>query len=237
MKNILLVHGSFHTGECWELLIPALARRGFVAHAPTLRGQRGSPRNTLLVSMKSYARDVLEVAEQIEAPLILLGHSLGGFVISEAAERRPELFSMLIYLTAAVPKLGKCSLRDSMPPDHRRRDSPTLKLRPTITFPPEIARGFFYNRCTEEVQQRAIKLLSPQPLRPLLGTLWTTKERLCSVKKHFIECAHDNVMPLEGQRAMQKHLRFESVQTLDTDHSPFFSNAEALADAVERISA
>jgi pimeloyl-ACP methyl ester carboxylesterase len=216
--------------------MPALTRRGFEAHAPTLRGQRGNPRSTLFVSMKSYARDVIAAAERIKPPVILLGHSLAGFAISAAAERRPELFTMLIYLTAIVPKLGKCSLRDAVPPEHRRRDSAMPSLRPTIEFPPEVARNFFYNRCTQELQQRAIELLSPQPLRPLLGSLRTTKERLCSVKKHFIECADDNVMSLEGQRVMQKYLRFESVQTLDTDHSPFFSNPEALADAIERVS-
>lgn len=235
MKRILLVHGSFHTGDCWELLIPELKRRNFEAHAPTLRGQRGNPRNALLVSMQGYADDVIAAAEANDPPVVLLGHSLAGFAISAAAELRPDLFTSLIYLAAAVPKIGKCSLRDAVPPEHRRRTAAMPKLRPAVKFPPDLAAVTFYNRCAKNVQRRAIELLSAQPIRPLLGTLHTTKGRLGSVEKHFIECTDDNVMSLEGQRIMQKYLEFASVQTLDTDHSPFFSNPEGLADAIERV--
>ena len=233
MRHIILVHGAFHTDQCWYLLAPLLKRRNFEVHAPLLRGQRGNPRHPLLVSLNGYAEDIINCAAQLNEPAILLGHSLAGFAISAAAERRPELFSSLIYVTAAVPKLGRSTLRDAMPPNPTH--APKMKLGLSTTFPAEQAADFFYNGCTPEVQVKAAGLLSPQPVRPLLGTVRSTQEKLGSIQKYYFECLHDHVMAIEGQRFMQNNLKFDGVQTLDTDHSPFLSNPEALADAIEYV--
>jgi pimeloyl-ACP methyl ester carboxylesterase len=231
-QNIILIHGAFHTGACWYLLKPLLERGGFTVHTPTLRGQTGNPRHPLLVSLKSYTDDIINTAARLNGPSILLGHSLAGFAISAAAERRPDLFSMLIYLTAAIPKLGRSTLRDAAPSGPSQ--APKMKPGLRVTFPQAYANDFMYHRCTPEVQAIAKQLLSPQPLRPMLGTLRSTPENLGSAKKHFIECLQDRVMPIEQQRIKQKHLHFDSVQTLDTDHSPFFSAPAALTEAIKR---
>jgi pimeloyl-ACP methyl ester carboxylesterase len=232
VQNIILVHGAFHTGKCWYLLTPLLEREGFKVHTPTLRGQKGNPRHPLLVSLNSYTGDIISVAEPLDGRSILLGHSLAGFAISAAAERRPDLFAMLIYLTAAVPKLGRSTLRDATPSGPSQ--AAKMKLGLSATFPAEHADGFMYNCCPPDVQMRAKQLLSPQPLRPMLGTVRSTPARLGSVKKHFIECLQDRVMPIDEARIKQNNLAFDSVQTLDTDHSPFFSDPRALADAINR---
>jgi pimeloyl-ACP methyl ester carboxylesterase len=232
-QNILLIHGAFHTGECWYLLAPLLERAGFNVHTPTLRGQRGNPRHPLLVSLKSYTDDIIYAAEALPAPCILLGHSLAGFAISAAAERRPDLFSMLIYLTAAVPKLGRSTLRDATPSGPSQ--APKMRLGLSVTFPQEHADDFMYHLCPSEVQTRARQLLSSQPLRPMLGTVKSTLPRLGAAKKHFFECLHDRVMPINEQRKKQSNQAFDSIQTLDADHSPFFSNPHALADKIKRV--
>ncbi len=232
MKHIILIHGAFHTGACWSLVAPLLSKHGFIVQTPTLPGQRGNPRNPLFVSLKSYVDDIIKLAESLDAPATLLGHSLAGFAISAGAERRPELFSRLIYLTAAIPKPGRSTLRDAAPagPSQPPRMKPSL----SVTFPADQAGDFFYNSCTPEMQTKAKELLSPQPLRPMLGTVKSTQARLGSVEKHFFECLHDRVMPIHEQRRKQGHQRFASIETLDTDHSPFFSNPQALTEAILR---
>ncbi len=231
-QNIILVHGAFHTGACWYLLKPLLERDGFTVHTPTLPGQKGNPRHPLLVSLKSYADHIINTAAAVDGPSILLGHSLAGFSISAAAERRQDLFSRLIYLTAAIPKLGRSTLRDAAPSGPSQ--APKMKLGLSATFPQAHADDFMYHLCPPDVQARARQLLSPQPLRPMLGSVKSTPENLGAIEKHFVECLHDRVMPIDQQRIQQSHLDFASVQTLDTDHAPFFSAPQALADAIKR---
>jgi pimeloyl-ACP methyl ester carboxylesterase len=235
VNQIILVHGAFHTGECWFLLRPILERRGFAVQTPTLRGQRGNPRHPLRVTWKTYAEDIVACAEKLSEPAILLGHSMGGFSISAAAEKRPDLFSSLIYLAPAVPKLGRSTLRDAMTAE--QASAPRPKMSINATFPADRAAGHFYNCCTPEIQARAAALLSPQPLRPLLGAINTTPAKLGAIPKHFFECLQDRTMPIAGQREKQANLKFDTVQTLDSDHSPFLSAPEALADAIERVCA
>lgn len=233
MKNIILIHGAFHTGECWYRLVPVLEQRGFRVATPTLPGHRGNPRHPLLATLKGYANEVIHSAEQFQEPVTLLGHSLAGFAISVAAERRPELFSDLIYLTATIPKPGRSTLKDATPVGPH--NAPRMKVRTTAKFPAGSAADFFYNTCAPDVQAKAASLLTPQPIRPMLGVVKTTPQGLGSVRKHYIECLQDRVNSIEAQHLKQKNMTFESVQTLDTDHSPFLSDPQALADAIARI--
>lgn len=233
LRPIILVHGSFHTAECWYLLTPILQQRGFAVHSPTLPGQRGNPRHPLLVSFKTYADAIIALAESIGEPVVLLGHSLAGFPISVAAERRPELFSHLIYVAAAIPAFGRATVMGSTP--NEPRPAIPMKAGLTTSFPAELAGEFFYNCCPAHVQAHAASLLSPQPLRPLLGAIKTSRARLGTVPKHFVECLHDKVTSIDGQRAKQGNLNFLSIETLDADHSPFLSAPVALADAIDRM--
>ena len=234
MRNIILVHGAFHTGECWRLLAPVLEARGFVVSTPTLRGQPGNPCNPLLVNWNTYADDIIRCAAQKGSPTILLGHSLAGFAISAAAERRPDLFGRLIYLAAAVPKLGRSFVRDAV--GQPQKGAPTPKFGIKMTFPRDKAGETFYQNCTPEVREQAVAALVPQPLRPFLSAVRLTRAGVGSIPKHFIACAEDRVIPIDVQRQKLTNLAFDSVVTLPTDHSPFLSDPQALADCIAHIS-
>jgi pimeloyl-ACP methyl ester carboxylesterase len=183
--------------------------------------------------MGGYARDIVACAREMDGPSLLLGHSLAGFAISLAAEKQQTLFTRLIYLTAAVPKLGSSSLRDAAPPDKSPSD---MKMRLTASIPPEVAKAEFYNCCTKDVQEQAAAMLSPQPILPLLGKVRSTAANLGTVEKHSILCSQDRMMPIDYALA-NANQKFHSVQTLDTDHSPFLSQPPALVEAIERIAA
>lgn len=234
-RSVLLVHGAFHTGDCWENLAPELLQRGLNPKPITLSGHRGNSKLPSLVGMGTYGSDIIAAAEAIGEPCILLGHSLGGMAISEAAERRPDLFDRLIYLSAFVPKLGKCSLRDLPPTTATMRSSVKPSLNGTATMPPEIANVVFYNRCTPAIQQKATQLLCPQPVRAATDSVTATQEGLGSVSKYYIECTDDNALPIASQREMQANMPLDSVQSIDSDHSPFLSQPAVLAALIQHI--
>jgi pimeloyl-ACP methyl ester carboxylesterase len=234
-RPILLVHGAFHTGECWSRFSPKLAARGFEVHTLTLGGHAGNPRDPASVSMVTYGDDVIAKAEQIGRPCILLGHSMGGSVISAAAERRPELFESLIYLTAFVPTMAGAEAEtgvalvtsDLMSAFEPQPDN-------TVVIAAEAARKVFYNRCTPEAQEFALQRLCPQPAAAVAGgsALRPTPAGLGGVTKYYIECLDDMALPIAGQRALHARMPFAGIRSLDTDHSPFLSTPDELADAI-----
>jgi len=243
--HIILVHGAFHEGGCWELLIPHLEARNFTVHSPTLRGHGSRPRFGYRVSMSTYAEDVLEVAERIGEPSLLLGHSMGGFSITAAAERRPQLFRGLIYLTAMVPTekpapmIGAQAVSAPFQSDEEKR---LLKdgfkaslLRGAFSMKAETARQLVFNACTAEVQDIGLTHVCPQPLRPSFSRVGWTAAGVGSLPKFYVECSRDRLIPLAGQRALQQRMRFDGVVTLDSDHSPALCVPEQVAATIEQF--
>ena len=105
MTPILLVHGAWHGAWCWYKAIPALEAAGFEPHTLDLPGHGLRAGETQ--SLAAYADAVAERLAEIGRPAVLLGHSMGGQVISAAAERVPERISSLVYLCAFLPRAGE----------------------------------------------------------------------------------------------------------------------------------
>lgn len=96
---IVLVHGAFADASSWNGVIDILEADGYavVAAANPLRSVRGD------------ADYVGEIVGSIAAPVVLVGHSYGGLVISEAANGHPNVRS-LVYVAAFAPDAGETGL-------------------------------------------------------------------------------------------------------------------------------
>lgn len=97
--TVVLVHGAFADSSSWNGVIAILERDGYkvVAAANPLRGVRAD------------ADVVADVVKGIEGPVVLVGHSYGGSVISEAAEGRSNV-KALVYVAAFAPEAGETAL-------------------------------------------------------------------------------------------------------------------------------
>ncbi len=97
--TIVLVHGAFAGSSSWNAVIPGLLDNGYpvVAAANPLRGAT------------SDAEYVATVLAGIAGPIVLVGHSYGGFVISNAAVGN-ENVKALVYVAAFAPEAGESSV-------------------------------------------------------------------------------------------------------------------------------
>ena len=86
---LLFVHGAFAGAWCWdEYFLPWFSARGYAAHAVSLRGHGGSAaRGPLWIasSLDDYVADTVAAAAQLDAPPVLIGHSMGAIVVQRAA--------------------------------------------------------------------------------------------------------------------------------------------------------
>ncbi|MFC3572357.1 alpha/beta fold hydrolase [Streptomyces yaanensis] len=97
--TIVLIHGAFADASSWNAVVERLQRQGHHVLAPALP-LRG------LASDAAYIRSVLD---SIPGPIVLVGHSYGGSVISVAAADAPRV-KALVYIAAFVPEIGESAL-------------------------------------------------------------------------------------------------------------------------------
>lgn len=87
---LLFVHGSCHAAWCWEEnFLDYFAERGFSSHALSLRGHGKSEGKEKLrwTSVRDYVRDVAQTADGFKNKPVVIGHSLGGFVVQKYLEQ------------------------------------------------------------------------------------------------------------------------------------------------------
>ncbi len=237
-KNMLLVHGAAHDSSCWDLMIPLLEEQGYRVHTLTLSGHGNNKVSHFRVSVSTYAEDICAKARKIGSPVVLVGHSLGGASISMAAEKCPELFSQMVYLTAIVPdERGRSILTNSkkITNDNMEKAGKISLLNGSIFYTPDEVSEYFYNECSSEVKSKAARHLCAQPMRPFLSRLKWTEAKLGSIEKYYIECTLDNCIYIDAQRGMQNNMKFSKIASLKSDHSPFLSMPEQLAKSIAEL--
>lgn len=218
--SFVLVHGAWHGGWCWDKLIPHLQQAGHIALAPHLTGD----------TLESWVDQVCSVVEAQTQPVILVGHSRGGIVISHVAERLPDKIKTLVYLSAFLLRRGESVLRVL----REEGSSPLLKHatlsadKSSWVLDKREIREMFYGECSDEDATLAQQRLIPEPAAPMMTPLRITDENFGRVRRIYIECLRDRAVPLSLQRRMQNALPCEEVRAIDADHSPFFSAPDEL---------
>jgi pimeloyl-ACP methyl ester carboxylesterase len=232
MAAFVLVHGAWHGAWCFERLAAALAARGHLVAVPDLPGHGADSTPPGDVTLADYVARVGEALAAQPEPALLLGHSMGGMVITQAGEEHAARVRALIYLCAFLPRDGE-SLGSLARPT-----AVTPNLRPdreagVVRFDPAGAREAFYGDCSDADVAFASARLCPQPVLP-----WTRAvalgARYAALPRHYVECTQDRAIPIEDQRRMQAATPCR-VHTLHTSHSPFLSQPEALAVLLDAI--
>jgi len=231
MATFLLIHGAWHGAWCWREAMEELTAGGARVLAPDLPAMGDDVTPPGIITLDYWARFVAELAASASEPVVLVAHSRGGIVASQAAELVPERIRRLVYVAAYLlpsrATLAAEARRDveSLIPPNMIPASSGL----TCTVRPEVIREAFYGRCSDEDAELARTRLSPEPLKPLVTPLDLTPGRYGRIPRSYVRTAFDRVITPAAQARMLEALPCESVCTLETDHSPFLSQPEALA--------
>jgi pimeloyl-ACP methyl ester carboxylesterase len=238
MAIFVLIHGAWHGGWSFDLVRAHLERVGHVVITPDLPGMGGRDAELAAVSLGGWADFVADICRVQNEPVILVGHSRGGIVISEVAERVPDHVSALVYLCAALIPSGysRQRWREESPPNpafaeiQRPHPSGNATLLDIEKAPAVLAQ-----RSPPELVAWAMQRLMAEPNRPRGETLHLTDKRFGRIPRHYIECLNDLAIPIAEQRRMQSAQPCTSVITLMADHSPFLSTPQELANALLTI--
>jgi pimeloyl-ACP methyl ester carboxylesterase len=235
--HFVLVHGAWHGAWAWYKTKTQLEAMGHVVSVVELPSHGIDKTQPETVTLDDYTNRVVEAIDEAGEPVILVGHSLAGIVISGAAEARPDSVEKLVYLAALLLENG-VSVFDivALAPD-APIVADMIPGNGTMDINRDAVENLFYNMSPKADINLAESLVVVNPLYPLVTPISITEENFGSVPRYYIATTDDNAIPSYMQEYMYTSMPCEEVFTIHSDHSPFFSRPERLTAILQQIAA
>ncbi|HLS48611.1 MAG TPA: alpha/beta fold hydrolase [Actinomycetaceae bacterium] len=230
MSRFVIVHGAFEGAWCWEPIAERLRAAGHTVSAPDLPGAGDDDTPVADVTLAKYVESICAILNSAEEPAVLVGHSMGGIVITQAAADCADKVSQVVYVSAFLPKNGQ-SLQDLAALPEGQADGVQQNMvvegDPAVaTLNAEAGAEVLYGECDPETQQWAASMLAPQAARPFVEPVQIDDD--AEVTRRFVFCTKDKAIPIELQRRMARESAVVETAEIATDHSPFFSAPDEL---------
>jgi pimeloyl-ACP methyl ester carboxylesterase len=223
--TVVLVHGAFADSSSWNGVVERLQRRGYPVLAPAnpLRG---------LESDQAYVSAVLK---SVTGPIVLVGHSYGGAVISGAAKDNPQV-KALVFIAAFAPETGESALDLSgkFPGSKLGPDTSTPLAYPggtELTIKPANYRDVFAADLSREAA--AVGAATQRPVDvTALGAPFVGVPAWKTIPSWALVATNDNAIPAAAERFMAKRANAHTVE-VKASHSVAVSRPDAVADLIQ----
>jgi pimeloyl-ACP methyl ester carboxylesterase len=219
VSNVVLVHGGFVDGSGWQKVYQLLRRDGFnvtVVQNPTL-----SLEGDAEVTRRALARQ--------DGPTVLVGHSYGGAVISEAGTH--PAVAALVYITAFAPDKGESVNTLIADPPPGAPVPPILPPQDGFLFldREKFAGSFAGDLPPDEAQFMADSQV-PWGVDALAGAV--TEPAWRHKPSWYLVATEDRMIPPPAQRAMAERTGATVAETA-ASHSVYLSQPQAVADLIK----
>ncbi|MGG0258917.1 alpha/beta fold hydrolase [Bacillus mycoides] len=235
MSTYVLVHGAWQGEWAWEFVRPQLEAFGHTVVTLDLPGSGKDMTPSQNITLDSYVNVVTATIDQQNENVILVGHSMGGIVITQTAEYIPNKIDKLVYLCAFLPQNG-----ESLGSKLNGENGPQFSINEkdlTAELIPELIEQTFLN-ATEDgsIKEASFNQMRPQPLGPFQQEIKISEENFGTIDRIYIETTLDRAIPIDFQRRMNTETPCVKIITLEADHSPFFSKTTELVSHLHELS-
>jgi len=214
--TVVLVHGAWHGGWCWDKVVARLDAAGVSSVAIDLP----------LTSLTDDVAATKAAIDAIGGPVVLTGHSYGGVVISEAGNH--PAVQHLVYVCALAVDSGR-SAADSVDgelPATDLADWFQIADDGTVTVTPDEVVRIFYADCDPADAADALERLRPIAFQCFTDTV--THAAWHDTPSTYAICGADAAIHPELQRVLAKQCT--NVVEWPTSHSPFLSQPALVSD-------
>jgi pimeloyl-ACP methyl ester carboxylesterase len=218
--TIVLVHGAWHGAWCWDAVRSQLDASGVPSVAVDLPSVRRAD-----ATLADDGDEVRRVLDAIDDDIVLVGHSYGGAVVTDAGVH-PRV-TQLVYLTAFAVDHGESVNRNAL------EGGETMTLGDAfvvddgvVTVDPDRAIEFFFHDCAPDVAASAVAQLRPMSLTAMGGVpravAWRERPAM------YVVCTDDHALPVALQESSAR--RVGTSVDIATSHSPFLSAPGTVVD-------
>ncbi len=171
-----------------------------------------------------------DTAAAASEPVVLVGHSMAGVVISGIAERMPERIRLLVYLTAYLPRNGEC-LSDLVQRDTESRAKAERIQNGTgecFRIRDDSLHDAFYQDADADTLAFVSSHLVAEPTAMFRTPVALSAAGFGSVSRAYILCRKDRAVTPAFQRQMLADSPCNPVLEIDSGHSPFLTQPREL---------
>jgi len=273
----VFVHAAWASGATWHKLIPLLEARSYVARALDLPGAGANakapssydrrpldaaafdsePSPNANVTQEDRTRAVIALVEdtrrQTGAPIVLVGHSLGGLTVTAVAETIPEQLHAAVYLCAYMvpPGMPTSTIRQGVNSGSlvqalqkaNPKEVGAIRIDPRSEdsdYREQLRLAFFGDVRPTDFALELTHMHCDEPVRPDLTPSVMTAERFGRVPRHYFRALEDRAIMIAAQDFMISAVdiamgNLTHVHTLATSHVPYLSQPDAVAEILLAI--
>lgn len=231
-KSIVLVHGAWMGAWAWDDVKADLEARGATVAAVELPGHGSDMTPLASISLRGYVDTVEAAIDAAPKPVMLVGHSLGGIVVTQAADERADELDRLVYLTAFVPKDGDSLLSLSMQdPDSELATTLAIEMAQGLAaVHPDKITDVFCADCDAAAAAALDTHYRDEPLAPFVQPARVNAGGWARVAKFYLYASEDHAISPVNQQQMTAGVAWRATASLPTSHSPFLSVPAAVTD-------
>jgi pimeloyl-ACP methyl ester carboxylesterase len=236
-NTYVLVHGAWQAPYVWDVVRTDLEKKGNKVIVVELPGHGKDHTPTHTLSLDAYRDKVLESISKTEGKVILVGHSMGGMVITHAAEKAPARISKLVYVGAFLPATGQ-NLTDLAYSDPDSKLGPNLVPSAdqlTLDVKKENLTNLFINDGAEATKKLVIDNYRAEPAIPFTNKVTLTSANFGAVDKVYIKTLQDIVISPGLQDRMIAAAGIKTVLEVNTSHSPFLAQPHKVSELLLTI--
>lgn len=232
---VVLVHGAFEDAQIWGHVSARLKADGYKVVAVDLPGRPGHPAAPDKVSLDLYRDTVVSALGKLHRPAIVVGHSFGGIVVADVAEKVPAKVKTLVFVAALLPQDGD-SLVSMTSKDTDAQIGPHLKIdkaKGLASVEYSARADLFGNGAPDAIRKAIPNAIVDEPLAPLATPVHLTATNFGRVDKVYIHTAFDHVISPSFQAKMVAATPVREEFTVQTGHTPFLTEPDKLAEDIE----
>src|SRR5262252_7726752 len=224
VRNIVIVHGAWADASCWSKVIPLLQTKGL--HVVAVQNPLTSLADEVAATRRAIALQ--------DGPVLLVGHSYGGAVITEEAGNDPKVVA-LIYVAAFAPSSGESvsSIAKLFPPPPLFSEVRASAEGFLTVTAKGIAEDFFQDSAATEKQ---VLTATQAPTAAAVFEAAITTAAWKTKPSWFVIASNDRAVAPELEKSEAAAMKATSI-TVPSSHVPMLSHPKEVADLIERAAA
>ena len=230
-KTFVLVHGAWQAAYVWQDVKARLEAAGQKVIVVELPAHGSDTTPAVATSIDVYRDKVIAAINSTGEKVILVGHSMGGVVVTAVAEKIPEKIEKLIYIGAFVPANGQSILDLSMLDSQSKLGASLIPSGDQLTL--DIKRdsiiSIFCQDASLPIQQLVQSKFRVEPAIPFTNKATLTNDHYGKVDKYYIHTLQDHAIGINLQYQMATAAHITKTYSLNTGHCPFLTQPDSTA--------